>query len=377
MTAADLARPATLSRESSGVRYRWTVRAKHLNAWCRIPGNPFISPLVLMANPPGFGDVRVEFGPVTLPDGFDTFTVFLRSAGRPPHAHLLRTTVEVLDGSGEGLAGSTHDLASGKAATTSLRFAAPADGGVSLALSLAFDQFAGGDVYGSVRLAYLLAYEHNELIEICNAGGSDKGTETSFGRGVPHCYAVDYHRLFAPFRGDEFRMLEIGLENASSATRQPTDAPSLRIWREFFPRATIYGYDINDFSFFEQDRTITFQGDQASRADLERFIAEQDEPELRLVIDDGSHASSHQQVSLASLFPHVEPGGLYVIEDLHWQPFEESPTTLEVLRHFQERAEIRSPFIGEEEARDLERSIEAVEILRPNDSEFGVIRKKG
>src|SRR5215217_2509837 len=117
MTAADLARPATLSRESSGVRYRWTVRAEHLNAWCRIPGNPFISPLVLMANPPGFGDVRVEFGPVTLPDGFDTFTVFLRSAGRPPHAHLLRATVEVLDGSGEGLDGSTHDLASGKAAT--------------------------------------------------------------------------------------------------------------------------------------------------------------------------------------------------------------------------------------------------------------------
>lgn len=43
-------------------------------------------------------------------------------------------------------------------------------------------------------------------------------------------------------------------------------------------------------------------------------------PPLRIVIDDASHASRHQQDAFLNLFPIVEPGGLYVIEDLDWQP---------------------------------------------------------
>lgn len=37
-------------------------------------------------------------------------------------------------------------------------------------------------------------------------------------------------------------------------------------------------------------------------------------------LDDASHASFHQQLTLARLFKAVEPGGLFIIEDMGWQP---------------------------------------------------------
>jgi hypothetical protein len=65
-----------------------------------------------------------------------------------------------------------------------------------------------------------------------------------------------------------------------------------------------------------------------------------------------------------------------VIEDLHWQPFPEAPTTLEVLRDFVESGRLRTPFLDEEEVLYLVEAIDRVEIHRPNDSEFAVIYKR-
>lgn len=365
-----------LSRQTSGADYRFDIRGENLNAWCRVPGNPFTGSLVLLPNPVALPPVAVIFGPIDLPEGFDTFTFFLRSPGDPPHEHTLALEVQALDAADRVLADATLHLTSDSRATLTLPFVTPPDPKVAFAFRLGFENFAGGTTYGSVRLSSMLAYERNPLVEICNTAGSDKGTEVHVGKGAPHCYAIDYHQFFSPLRDQEFRLLEIGLETASAETGRPTDAPSLRIWREYFPHSMIYGYDVNDFGFFQQERTVTFQGDQSSRADLDRFIAEHGEQPFRLVIDDGSHASSHQQASLAGLFRHVEPDGLYVIEDLHWQPFVESPTTLEMLQHFLDGGGIRSPFVPDEDARYLEEAIAHVEIRRPNDGEFAVIRKR-
>ena len=43
-------------------------------------------------------------------------------------------------------------------------------------------------------------------------------------------------------------------------------------------------------------------------------------PRLDIVLDDASHASHHQQYGFLELFPRLAPGGLYIIEDLRWQP---------------------------------------------------------
>ena len=41
---------------------------------------------------------------------------------------------------------------------------------------------------------------------------------------------------------------------------------------------------------------------------------------MDVIIDDGSHASFDQQVTLRELFPLLADGGWYFIEDLDWQP---------------------------------------------------------
>jgi hypothetical protein len=82
------------------------------------------------------------------------------------------------------------------------------------------------------------------------------------------------------------------------------------------------------------------------------------------VIDDASHASPHQQIALACLFPHVRPGGLYFIEDLHSQPLEELeradvPQTRTLLR----RKCFKSPVITSAEAQFLAANVESIQLF--------------
>jgi hypothetical protein len=157
------------------------------------------------------------------------------------------------------------------------------------------------------------------LTEIMNTNQTDKGTVM----GEAHSYTPRYERWFSSMRDKPLRLLEIGVCDP----RFP--GASLQGWYEYFPNATIFGYDIVDAHHFDNERIHTFVGDQSSPADLTRF-AEFSAGAFDIIIDDGSHQDRHQQASLAFLFPHVKPGGQYVIEDLHV-----SPNTLHMLRRMQ------------------------------------------
>lgn len=157
------------------------------------------------------------------------------------------------------------------------------------------------------------------LTEIMNTNNSDKGTVM----GEAHGYTPVYERWLEPMRNESLRLLEIGVCDP----RMP--GASLKGWYEYFPNATIFGYDIVDAQRFDNDRIVTFAGDQSNRADIARFV-EFSGGEFDIIIDDGSHKPMHQQLSLAFLFPHLKPGGQYIIEDLHV-----APNTLRTLRRMQ------------------------------------------
>jgi hypothetical protein len=366
---------SAISRHSGATTLRCDVRGYNLNAGCRVPGNPFKGKLVLTPNDPGAEPATVCFGPLDLAPDVNTFTAFVSSRSRPQHNNRLQVELQALDGSQDIVGRGRAELVSGASCVTTFSFRNGGSRAIQLRVAATIDGSEDQGRTGSVTLDYLLAYKRNRLIDLCNEAGSDKGTAAHCRNGVPHCYALDYFNLFNSFRTQRFNLLEIGLDPRISEGGTAQDAPSLRVWRRFFPRAQIYGYDVADFSFFEQKNTVTFQGDQASRNDLAAFLEHAGTPTFRVIIDDGSHASSHQQTSLGVLFRQLEPGGLYVIEDLNWQPYPESPTTLRVLRRFMSRGRIESPFIRAREARYLEANIDSIETFRPNDSEFAVITK--
>lgn len=127
-----------------------------------------------------------------------------------------------------------------------------------------------------------------------------------------------YERYLAPLRDKRITILEIGIGGHHVAE----GGESLRMWRDYFPRALIYGIDIFDKRAVEEQRIRVFQGDQSD----ERFLGEvvsQTGP-LDVIIDDGSHVNEHVITSFRYLFPHLKEGGLYFIEDLqssYWPAF--------------------------------------------------------
>ena len=374
----QIIRSALLSKHSLAWALRFGVAADHLGGACSIPGNPFAGSIVLSPNHPSMQKPYVTFGPFELPSDLDTISCLVSGLRPPEHQNVVGVTVAVLDERGAVTREGALCIEHGESKPLTLRLDAAGCRTIALRFAVSFRQFVEEVPHGAVEIRNLAAYRWNPLVGLLNETRSDKGTEWASGnRGAAHCYALEYYRLLGSLQGREFKLLEIGLDDASKTTGTPNDAPSLKAWRQFFRKAKLHGYDINDFSFFQQERTTTFQGDQASRADLRRFLDSAGEPGFRVILDDGSHASSHQQISLATLFPSVEPGGMYIIEDLGWQPFAETPKTLELLQQFWRTGKIESPFIEPAEARYLEETIDRVEIYKPNDSEFAVIHKKG
>jgi hypothetical protein len=153
------------------------------------------------------------------------------------------------------------------------------------------------------------------LTDLANTYQSDKGT-AHFER---HGYTEVYERLFRRRKWSRLTLLEVGLRHDPYYGAQvPPLSPSLQMWRDYFPRALICGFDINDFTHMNAGRVRIFVGDQGDEATLKQVL--EVVPAFDVIIDDGSHASFHQATTLRTLLGAVKPNGLYFIEDLHWQP---------------------------------------------------------
>ncbi|MEM6487158.1 MAG: hypothetical protein AAF677_02625 [Pseudomonadota bacterium] len=203
--------------------------------------------------------------------------------------------------------------------------------------------------------------------EAANRHGTDKGTLA----GAAHGYSVVYDLLFAPYQSRRaLDVLEIGLaiggpELGGDVDRCVAGAPSLGMWFDCLDDPKIVGFDISDFKQFENDRFTFIRGDSGRTDDLKRVheLGRQ----FDIILDDGSHASFHQQVAMGSLFHLLKPGGLYVIEDLSWQPAEiESdlpgvPRTAKLLTDFVQSSRFEAnDALDQDAARRLEEMISGV-----------------
>jgi len=154
------------------------------------------------------------------------------------------------------------------------------------------------------------------LTDLADKYGSDKGSRK-------HRYTELYHMLFQPHIGREITFMEMGLliggpEHGVSADRETGDCPSIRMWLEYFTSARIIGLDVCDFSWFEHERFTFLRCDMDARENIREATG--GIGSFDIIIDDASHASHHQQNGFLTLFPKLASGGLYIIEDLRWQP---------------------------------------------------------
>lgn len=160
------------------------------------------------------------------------------------------------------------------------------------------------------------------LTELANLYGTDKGTTGPSSRWGGHNYTDVYEAYLGSYRQSPLVLLEIGLGVTGVNWDSPivhgrnTGGASLKMWHDFFPKARLYGIDINECRYLENNRIRTFVADQGRIEDLEAFVEETQGIEFDVIIDDGSHRPDHQQVCLSYFFRKLKSGGLYFIEDL-------------------------------------------------------------
>jgi hypothetical protein len=124
-------------------------------------------------------------------------------------------------------------------------------------------------------------------------------------------YTPHYQKYFEPYREQAVKVLEIGI---GGYDLPDAGGESLRMWKHYFRRGLIYGMDIYPKPGVAESRVHVLQGDQGDEQFLDSMARELGP--FDIIIDDGSHISHHIIASFNALFPHVKPGGLYVIEDL-------------------------------------------------------------
>jgi len=143
---------------------------------------------------------------------------------------------------------------------------------------------------------------------------------TPGGHKWSHYFAI-YQAVFGPRRAEPLRILEIGVLGGSS----------LRLWKRYFthPGTLIVGIDIlpECIQFDAPAEGIRVRiGSQTDARFLNRVVEEFGP--FDLIIDDGSHHSSHMIASFNHLFADgLKELGIYFVEDLHanyWLPWRDS-----------------------------------------------------
>tara|TARA_R110001606_G_scaffold389515_1_gene555687 strand:- start:1580 stop:2128 length:549 start_codon:yes stop_codon:yes gene_type:complete len=126
-----------------------------------------------------------------------------------------------------------------------------------------------------------------------DSGGGDKGT------------VHDYIGIYSDYidKNNCESLLEIGVHKGHS----------IKMWEEYLPESKIVGVDIDlSQSQFSFDRARLIECDAAGE-DLLNLIKGET---FDVIIDDGSHKLHHQIKSFELLFPVLNKGGLYFIEDI-------------------------------------------------------------
>jgi hypothetical protein len=120
-------------------------------------------------------------------------------------------------------------------------------------------------------------------------------------------YFSVYDDLLSAYVGGQVTLVEVGVWHGGS----------LFMWREILgPQARIIGIDINpNAKTLEQEGFEIFIGDQADQGFWDDFFKEVGPVDV--VVDDGGHRFEQQIVTTLACLPHINDGGVLIVEDTH------------------------------------------------------------
>ncbi len=149
------------------------------------------------------------------------------------------------------------------------------------------------------------------LCSLANLHNTDKWVYTPF-----------YYELLKDKRDSFKKILELGVgcPKVMKHVKDYKAGASLKMWRDFFPNAQIYGIDIAPEAIFEEERIKTFLCNETNKEELVELI-ETIGNDIDLVVDDGSHNPRHQVFAFQTLMPLLKKDVIYIIEDVRFKGY--------------------------------------------------------
>jgi hypothetical protein len=144
-----------------------------------------------------------------------------------------------------------------------------------------------------------------DLGELFKKYGSDKSTR--------HNYYQVYGELLKNKRNSDIKIFEFGLGIPSESVHEY--CASSKAFRDWAPKAHIYGADFNKAILFQEDRIKTFYVDQTKPETLKELVSQISE-KFDLIIDDGLHSPWSNFNTINFALPLLKESGVLVVEDI-------------------------------------------------------------
>ena len=201
--------------------------------------------------------------------------------------------------------------------------------------------------------------------KLLNFYSSDKGTAPLIDKNNANGYGFFYDLFFAKYKESAEYICDIGIDSGSSLLAN----------RDYFSNAIIHGLDKFNKDHYVSNRIEIHQVDQSNLIELVAFSNNMKDRNIMfdIIVDDGSHDVSHQQLTFGILFERLKPGGLYVLEDMGSSFFvdgtvlygyQQTPEKIanNTLKFLTDRP-FKSPWIDEKITQQMEIEIEFISIF--------------
>lgn len=176
----------------------------------------------------------------------------------------------------------------------------------------------------NIQLFY--SNKNNLLSELCDIFGTDKGFKNLdkrifYNNYHPHNYADIYSLLFDHCKRNFQNIFELGIGTnnpniESSMGEKYKPGSSLRVWKEYFCNANIYGADIDKNILFREERIKTFYVDQLNKNSIKEMWKNIGTTKMDLIIDDGIHTLEGCITFFDYSIDKLKDDGIYIIEDV-------------------------------------------------------------
>ena len=164
------------------------------------------------------------------------------------------------------------------------------------------------------------------LSDLCDKYGCDKGynkikNRKFFNDWHPHNYTDYYSSLFDHNKETVKKVFECGIGSnkinfPSSMGKDYIPGASLKIWRDYFQNAQIYGADLDSDILFQSEKIKTFYVNQLEKSSIEKMWEQINSNNFDLIIDDGLHTLEAGITLFENSFKYLKKGGIYIIEDV-------------------------------------------------------------